>query len=52
MEIAMPFLFLAMYSSWWKAVLKPKEPIAIVLLPDDKAPELAVTSSAPAGYQG
>ena len=40
MEVAMPFMFLAMYSAWWKAALQPKEPSVIVLLPEDEAPEL------------
>ncbi len=50
----MPFMFLAIYSSWWKAALKPKEPVTnvIVLMPEDDAPELAVTTSAPVAYQG
>ena len=48
----MPFMFLAMYSYWWKAALKPKEPNVIVLMPEDGAPELAVTTSVPESYQG
>lgn len=48
----MPLIFLAMYSYWWTAALKPKEPRVIVLLPDDDAPELALTTSGPAEYQG
>jgi len=52
MEIAMPLMFLAMYSYWWKVALKPKEPSVIVLLPENDAPELAVTTSRPAAYQG
>ena len=50
----MPLMFLAMYSYWWKAALKPKRqsPSVIVLLPEEDAPELALTASAPASYQG
>lgn len=50
MEAAMPFVLLAMY--WWKAALTPREPSVIVLLPEEDAPELAVTTSTPASYQG
>ena len=46
----MPFVLLAMY--WWKAALTPREPSVIVLLPEEDAPELAVTTSTPASYQG
>jgi len=54
MEISMPLMFLAMYSYWWKLALKPNKKITsvIVLLPEDDAPELAVTTSAPMAYEG
>jgi len=51
----MPFMFLAMYSCWWDAVLKPKNeiPAVIVLLPENEAPELAMTDSrSVTEYQG
>jgi len=48
----MPLIFLAMYSYWWKAALKPKEPSVIALMPEVDAPELAVTSPSPARYEG
>jgi hypothetical protein len=54
MEIAMPFMFFAMYSHWWKSALKPEKQTTsvIVLMPEEDAPELAVTTSAPDAYEG
>jgi hypothetical protein len=53
MEIAMPLMFLTLCSYWWKAALKPKEQASvIVLMPEEEAPELAVTTSTLASYQG
>ena len=50
----MPFMFLAMYSYWWKAALKPKDEslAVIVMLPEDEAPELSVKAPAVTSYEG
>ena len=58
MEVAMPLMFLAMYSYWWKAAFKPRDetPSVIVLMPEDGVPgftSFAEGASEPAaGYQG
>jgi hypothetical protein len=55
MEIVMPLMFLAMYSYWWKAALGPRDQSTsvIVLVPEDTAPELAITTSGSVTeYQG
>jgi hypothetical protein len=49
----MPLLFLAMYSYWWKALSSKKQVTnVIILMPEDDAPELTVTTFAPPTYQG
>ena len=50
----MPLMFLAMYGYWWKLALKRNEQTTsvIVLLAEDHAPELAVTTLAPVAYEG